>query len=108
MLRSRRTSRKARPSHPRKTFSFQVDKSKLKAAEQRYGHHLLRSNLTGEESAVLRTRYRSRVISEVRTRFLTMNAGTEWPVGITRGRFEAVLFKYTDEALEVNRADGGH
>jgi transposase len=41
----------------RKTFSFQVDKSKLKAAEQRDGHYLLRSNLTGEDPAVLWTRY---------------------------------------------------
>ena len=37
----------------RQTFSFQVDKAKLKAAEQRDGHYLLRSNLTGEDPAVL-------------------------------------------------------
>ena len=41
----------------RQTFSFQVDKAKLKAAEQRDGHYLLRSNLTGEDPAVLWTRY---------------------------------------------------
>jgi transposase len=41
----------------RETFSFQVDKSKLKAAEQRDGHYLLRSNLTAEDPAVLWTRY---------------------------------------------------
>jgi hypothetical protein len=41
----------------RKTFSFQVDKNKLKAAQQRDGHYLLRSNLTGEDPAVLWTRY---------------------------------------------------
>jgi hypothetical protein len=34
-----------------------VDKAKLKAAEQRDGHYLLRSNLTGEDPAVLWTRY---------------------------------------------------
>lgn len=39
------------------TFSFEVDKAKLKAAEQRDGHYLLRSNLTGEDPAVLWTRY---------------------------------------------------
>lgn len=39
------------------TFSFQVDKVKLKAAEQRDGHYLLRSNLTGEDPAVLWARY---------------------------------------------------
>ena len=41
----------------RKTFSFHVDKAKLKAAQQRDGHYLLRSNLTGEDPAVLWTRY---------------------------------------------------
>ena len=41
----------------RGTFSFQTDKAKLKAAEQRDGHYLLRSNLTAENPAVLWTRY---------------------------------------------------
>jgi transposase len=41
----------------RETFAFQVDKAKLKAAEQRDGHYLLRSNLIGEDPAVLWTRY---------------------------------------------------
>ncbi|HUD14547.1 MAG TPA: IS1634 family transposase [Terracidiphilus sp.] len=48
---------KARQAVTRETFSFQVDKAKLKAAEQRDGHYLLRSNLTGEDPAVLWTRY---------------------------------------------------
>src|SRR5690242_2025294 len=41
----------------RVTFTFHTDKTKLKAAEQRDGHYLLRSNLTGEDPAVLWTRY---------------------------------------------------
>src|SRR6204780_1072877 len=41
----------------RVTFTFHTDKAKLKAAEQRDGHYLLRSNLTGEDPAVLWTRY---------------------------------------------------
>ena len=41
----------------RETFGFQVEKAKLKATEQRDGHYLLRSNLTGEDPAVLWTRY---------------------------------------------------
>jgi transposase len=41
----------------RRTFSFQIDKVKLKAAQQRDGHYLLRSNLTGEDPAVLWKRY---------------------------------------------------
>ena len=36
---------------------FHTDKAKLKVAEQRDGHYLLRSNLTGEDPAVLWTRY---------------------------------------------------
>ena len=41
----------------RQTFSFQTDQAKLKAAQQRDGHYLLRSNLTAEDPAVLWTRY---------------------------------------------------
>ena len=48
---------KADQAVTRETFSFEVDKGKLKAAQQRDGHYLLRSNLTGEDPAVLWTRY---------------------------------------------------
>jgi hypothetical protein len=41
----------------RETFSFYVDTAKLKRAQQRDGHYLLRSNLTSEDPAVLWTRY---------------------------------------------------
>jgi transposase len=41
----------------RETFSFQVKKAKLKTAQQRDGHYLLRSNLTAEDPAVLWARY---------------------------------------------------
>src|SRR5246500_864286 len=41
----------------RNTFTFHTDKAKLQAAGQRDGHYLLRSNLTGEDPAVLWTRY---------------------------------------------------
>jgi transposase len=41
----------------KETFSFEVDKQKLNAAQQRDGHYLLRSNLTGEDPAVLWARY---------------------------------------------------
>ena len=41
----------------RSTFLFHIDKAKLKAAQQRDGHYLLRSNLTGEDPAVLWRRY---------------------------------------------------
>jgi len=41
----------------RANFSFRLDKIKLKAAEERDGQYLLRSNLTGEDPAVLWARY---------------------------------------------------
>lgn len=41
----------------RESFSFEVDKRKLNATQQRDGHYLLRCNLTGEDPAVLWARY---------------------------------------------------
>ncbi len=41
----------------RETFRFAVNKEKLRKAELRDGHYLLRSNLTGEDPAVLWERY---------------------------------------------------
>jgi transposase len=47
----------ATESVTRSSFHFRVDKIKLRQAEQRDGHYLLRSNLTAEDPAVLWTRY---------------------------------------------------
>lgn len=41
----------------RETFRFRVNRAKLREAEQRDGHSLLRTNLTGEDPAVLWARY---------------------------------------------------
>lgn len=41
----------------RASFHFRVDKDKLRQAQLRDGHYLLRSNLTAEDPAVLWTRY---------------------------------------------------
>jgi transposase len=41
----------------RETFTFAVDKKKLRKAEMRDGHYLLRSNLTAEDPGVLWERY---------------------------------------------------
>lgn len=41
----------------RENFTFQVDKAKLKEAELRDGHYLLRTNLVAEDPAVLWDRY---------------------------------------------------
>jgi hypothetical protein len=41
----------------RETFTFSLDKARLKEAELRDGHYLLRTNLTAEDPAVLWDRY---------------------------------------------------
>jgi transposase len=41
----------------KETFTFKLDKAKLKEAEQRDGHYLLRTNLVTEDPAVLWDRY---------------------------------------------------
>lgn len=41
----------------RDSFRFQLDQDRLKEAERRDGYYLLRSNLTGEDHAVLWSRY---------------------------------------------------
>jgi hypothetical protein len=48
---------KAEEEVSRETFSFVVDKKKLRKAELRDGHYLLRSNLTAEDPGVLWERY---------------------------------------------------
>ena len=48
---------KADQAVTRETFTFQVDKAKLKDAELRDGHYLLRTNLVAEDPAVLWDRY---------------------------------------------------
>jgi len=47
----------ARSPVTRQSFHFHLDKNKLREAELRDGHYLLRSNLTGGDPAVLWTRY---------------------------------------------------
>ena len=41
----------------KQTFTFKLDKAKLKEAEQRDGHYLLRTNLVNEDPAMLWDRY---------------------------------------------------
>jgi transposase len=47
----------ARQEVTRESFRFQLDKAKLKQAEMRDGHYLLRTNLVAEDPAVLWDRY---------------------------------------------------
>src|SRR5205085_10596908 len=55
-----------------KTFTFATDKKKLTKAEQRDGHYLLRSNLTGEDPGVLWERYVQ--LTHIEAAFKTMKS----------------------------------
>jgi transposase len=54
----------------RQTFTFATDKDKLRRAEMRDGHYLLRSNLTGEDPSVLWERYVQ--LTQIEAAFKTM------------------------------------
>jgi transposase len=56
----------------RETFTFATDKNKLRQAEQRDGHYLLRSNLTGEDPGVLWERYIQ--LTQIEAAFKTMKS----------------------------------
>jgi len=55
-----------------KTFTFATDKKKLRRAQERDGHYLLRSNLTGEDPAVLWERYVQ--LTQIEAAFKTMKS----------------------------------
>ena len=56
----------------RETFTFATDKEKLRKAEQRDGHYLLRSNLTAEDPGVLWERYVQ--LTQIEAAFKTMKS----------------------------------
>jgi transposase len=56
----------------RQTFTFATNKNKLRQAQQRDGHYLLRSNLTGEDPAVLWERYVQ--LTQIEAAFKTMKS----------------------------------
>jgi hypothetical protein len=59
----------------RETFTFQVDKIKLKEAQLRDGHYLLRTNLVAEDPAVLWDRYMQLVQVEAAFKCLKSELG---------------------------------
>jgi transposase len=56
----------------RETFRFEVDKKKLKQAQDRDGHYLLRSNLPAEDPELLWTRYIQ--LTQVEAAFRTLKS----------------------------------
>jgi transposase len=59
----------------RQTFTFQVDKDKLREAQLRDGHYLLRTNLVAEDPAVLWDRYMQLVQVEAAFKSLKSDLG---------------------------------
>lgn len=59
----------------RQTFTFQVDKVKLREAQLRDGHYLLRTNLVAEDPAVLWDRYMQLVQVEAAFKSLKSDLG---------------------------------
>jgi transposase len=63
---------KAEEEVTRETFTFATDKERLRKAQQRDGHYLLRSNLTGEDPGVLWERYVQ--LTQIEAAFKTMKS----------------------------------
>ena len=59
----------------RETFTFQIDKAKLKDVQLRDGHYLLRTNLVAEDPAVLWDRYMQLVQIEAAFKCLKSELG---------------------------------
>jgi transposase len=76
----------------RESFHFRVDKPKLKQAEHRDGHYLLRSNLTAEDPAVLWTRYIQLTNIEAAFRSLKSDLGLRPIYHRRQDRVEAHIF----------------
>jgi transposase len=76
----------------RVSFRFRVDRVKLRQAEQRDGHYLLRSNLTAEDPAVLWTRYIQLTQIEAAFRSLKSDLGLRPIYHRLESRVEAHIF----------------
>lgn len=76
----------------RETFRFQIDKAKLKQAESRDGYYLLRSNLTGEDPALLWTRYVQLTQIEAAFRSLKSDLGVRPIYHQKEDRIDAHIF----------------
>jgi transposase len=66
---------KAGQAVTRESFTFQIDKNKLKEAQLRDGHYLLRTNLVAEDPAVLWDRYMQLVQVEAAFKCLKSELG---------------------------------
>jgi hypothetical protein len=86
----------------RQTFTFQLDKDKLQKAELRDGHYLLRSNLVGEDAAVLWELYLQLTQIEAAFRTLKSELGLRPIYHHLENRVEAhILVAFLAYALSV-------
>ena len=86
----------------RQTFTFALDKEKLKKSELRDGHYLLRSNLVGEDPAVLWERYLQLTQVEAAFRTLKSELGLRPIYHQLENRVEAhILVAFLAYALSV-------
>ena len=76
----------------RASFRFRIDRVKLRRAEQRDGHYLLRSNLTAEDPVVLWTRYIQLTQIEAAFRSLKSDLGLRPVYHRLERRVEAHIF----------------
>jgi hypothetical protein len=76
----------------RQTFTFRLDKEKLKKAELRDGHYLLRSNLVGEDPSMLWERYIQRIQIEAAFKTLKSALGLRPIYHQVEKRVEAHIF----------------
>jgi hypothetical protein len=93
----------------RQTFTFAVDKEKLKKSELRDGHYLLRSNLVGEDPAVLWERYIQLTQIEAAFKTLKSELGLRPIYHQLENRVEAhILVAFLSYALSVTLKQGLH
>jgi hypothetical protein len=86
----------------RQTFTFKLDKDKLQKAELRDGHYLLRSNLVGEDAAVLWELYLQLTQIEAAFRTLKSELGLRPIYHQLENRVEAhILVAFLAYALSV-------
>jgi len=86
----------------RQTFTFQLDKDKLQKAELRDGHYLLRSNLVGEDAAVLWELYLQLTQIEAAFKTLKSELGLRPIYHQLENRVEAhILVAFLSYALSV-------
>ena len=86
----------------RQTFTFQLDKDKLQKAELRDGHYLLRSNLVGEDAAVLWELYLQLTQIEAAFKMLKSELGLRPIYHQLENRVEAhILVAFLAYALSV-------